>query len=126
MRKFILTMVVAMIGIITIHAESYDYPYLTFETTDGTKTSVSTESIEITLTETTITAGGQTFDLSNLSKMYFSETDVTAVNEVKQVEDVFTNGEIYDLQGRRVERSQMKQGVYIVKTKNGNLKLNVQ
>ena len=126
MRKFILTMVVAMIGIITIHAESYDYPYLTFETTDGTKTSVSTESIEITLTETTITAGGQTFDLSNLSKMYFSETDVTAVNEVKQAEDVFTNGEIYDLQGRRVERSQMKQGVYIVKTKNGNLKLNVQ
>ena len=41
---FLLTM---MGGMLTAHAA--DYPYLTFETADGTKTSVSTESLTISI-----------------------------------------------------------------------------
>ena len=106
---FLLTM---MGGMLT--AEAADYPYLTFEKTDGTKTSVSTESLTISITGTTLTAGNAAFNLADLSKMYFSENDVTAIESVE--EDASWddgNCKYYDLQGREVAPSQMKQGIYI-------------
>ena len=83
-----------------------DYPYLTFETTDGNKVSVSTESLTLTVSGTTLTAGNQSFTLVNLSKMYFSI--------------------IYDLKGNKVSKSQMQKGVYIVKTNKGTFKMTVK
>ncbi len=53
-------------------------PYLTFETTDGAKVSVATEALTLTINGTTLTAGQQTFNLTSLAKMYFSDTDETA------------------------------------------------
>ena len=106
---FLLTM---MGGMLT--AEAADYPYLTFETADGTRTSVSTESLTISITGTTLTAGNAAFNLADLSKMYFSESDVTAIESV--TEDASwddANCKYYDLQGREVAPSQMKQGIYI-------------
>lgn len=106
---FLLTM---MGGMLT--AEAADYPYLTFEKADGSKTSVSTESLTINISGTTLTAGNASFNLADLSKMYFSESDVTAVEAV--LEDASWNDascKYYDLQGREVAPSQMKQGVYI-------------
>lgn len=106
---FLLTM---MGGMLT--AEAADYPYLTFEKADGSKTSVSTESLTINISGTTLTAGNASFNLADLSKMYFSESDVTAVEAVQ--EDASWNDascKYYDLQGREVSPSQMKQGVYI-------------
>lgn len=106
---FLLTM---MGGMLT--AEAADYPYLTFEKADGSKTSVSTESLTINISGTTLTAGNASFNLADLSKMYFSESDVTAVEAVQ--EDASWNDascKYYDLQGREVAPSQMKQGVYI-------------
>lgn len=106
---FLLTM---MGGMLT--AEAADYPYLTFEKADGSKTSVSTESLTINISGTTLTAGNASFNLTDLSKMYFSESDVTAVEAVQ--EDASWNDascKYYDLQGREVSPSQMKQGVYI-------------
>ena len=107
---FLLTM---MGGMLT--AEAADYPYLTFEKTDGTKTSVSTESLTISITGTTLTAGNAAFNLADLSKMYFSESDVTAIESV--AEDASWNDDnckYYDLQGREVSRDQMTHGVYIM------------
>ncbi len=107
---FLLTM---MGGMLT--AEAADYPYLTFEKTDGTKTSVSTESLTISITGTTLTAGNAAFNLADLSKMYFSESDVTAIESV--AEDASWddgNCKYYDLQGREVSRDQMTHGVYIM------------
>ena len=63
-----------LVGALTAQAE--DYTYLTFETTDGAKASVSVASdVTLTISGTTLTVGSQSFTLTNLSKMYFSNTD---------------------------------------------------
>ena len=62
-----------LVGVLAVQAE--EYTYLTFETMDGAKVSVSVEGLTLTISGTTLTAGSQTFTLSNLSKMYFSNSD---------------------------------------------------
>ena len=120
MKKLLLLLAV-MIGSLFAHAEKYIY--LTFETTDGAKISVAASSLNITITGTTLKAGGQSFTLSNLSKMYFSTSDLTtAINTITDKElDKVT--EIFDLNGRKVTKDQMRSGVYIVKSKSGTFKI---
>ena len=74
----------------------------------------------------TMLVGTQSFTLSNLSKMYFSNTDeTTGISEVMRAElDEAT--EIYNLQGHKVSKDQMRRGVYVIKTKQGTFKLNVR
>ena len=111
-----------MIGTLTAHAD--DYTYLTFETTDGAKISVSVSSLTISISGSTLTAGEQSFTLSNLSKMYFSTSDETNATRIEAVTaDWKQVSEIYDLNGRKVTIDQAEKGVYIVKSKNGTFKL---
>ena len=121
--KKILATILMMVGIMT--ASAADYPYLTFETTDGEKISVSVSSLTMTISGTTLTVGSQTFTLTNLNKMYFSTTDestTTGINEIKNVSlDECT--EIYDMNGMKVTRQQMTKGIYIVKTNKGTHKI---
>ncbi len=114
-----------MMGMLSIHAS--DYPYLTFVTTDGGKASVAVSGLSITISGTTLTAGSQSFTLSNLSKMYFSTSDesTTGIDEVLSV-DLNEAAEICDLSGKRVTKDQMRRGVYIVKTNKGTYKVNVK
>ena len=122
-----------MIG--TLPAMAGNYPYLTFELTDGTKVSVSVSSLTLTVNGTTLKAGSQTFTISNLSKMYFSSTDetsgVTAIDELTA--DDFEGKEIYDLNGHKIELQitnyelpKLPRGVYIVKSKNKTCKIVVK
>ena len=113
-----------LIGTLTAHAA--DYAYLTFETTDGEKVSVSASSLTITISGTTLTAGGQSFTLTNLSKMYFSSTDETSGIESLTVEEMNEITEVYDLSGKKVQKDQMRKGVYIVKSKKGTFKIAVK
>ena len=114
-----------LIGGLTAQAE--DYTYLTFETTDGAKASVSVASdVTLSISGTTLTAGTQQFTLSNLSKMYFSTSDeTTGISEVMKA-NLDEATEIYDLQGHKVSKEQMRYGVYIVKTKNRTYKMVVR
>ena len=114
-----------MAGVVTALAD--DYAYLTFETTDGGKTSVSISSLTLTIDGTTLTAGTQQFTLANLSKMYFSATDeTTGISETLNVKnEKFTA--VYDLQGKTVSKDEMRNGqVYIVKTESGTHKIAVK
>ncbi len=116
-----------MIGHLTAYAD--EYAYLTFETADGTKTSVSTQSLSLTISGSTLTAGSKSFALTNLSKMYFSTTDETGTADgIRQVSaDTLDKAmEVYDLQGRKVEKDQLHSGVYIVKTEQGTYKIAVK
>ncbi|MBQ3698571.1 MAG: hypothetical protein II886_01530 [Prevotella sp.] len=111
----------------TLSAKAADYPYLVFVTTDGTSTSVSvSSSLSITISGTTLTAGSRSFTLSNLSKMYFSATEVsTGIKAITQAElDEVTA--VYDLNGKEIGKSQMQKGVYIIKSKNGTYKIAVK
>ena len=122
MKKLLLTL---FAGVITLSVQATDYTYLTFETTDGTKASVSVESLNITISGTTLTAGTETFELSNLKKMYFSATDETTSLEMTMID----SGEIleaYDLQGHQVSKDQMRKGIYVIKAKRGTHKLIVR
>lgn len=124
MKKLVVFLTM-MMGTLAIYAA--DYTYLTFETTDGAKASVSVENMTLTISGTTLTAGSQSFTLSNLSKMYFSTSDetTTGIEEITNAAlDEATD--IYDLQGHKVTKEQMRKGVYIVKTKNRTYKIVVR
>ena len=108
--------------------EGSNFTYLTFETTDGAKASVSvTSDVSLSISGTTLTIGSQSFTLTNLSKMYFSISDetTTGISEVMKA-DLNEATDIYDLQGHKVTKAQMKKGVYIVKTKQGTYKMVVR
>ena len=113
------------IGALTAHADSYTY--LTFETTDGAKISVLASSLTITISGTTLTAGNQSFTLSNLSKMYFSASDETTAIKAISTTEMNEASEVYDLSGRRVSKDQMRSGqVYVIKSKDKNYKVAVK
>ena len=124
MKKLFLLLTV-LVTTLTVQAEGYTY--LTFETTDGAKASVYVENLTLTINGTTLTAGSQQFTLSNLSKMYFSTSDETAtgIEEINSV-SIEEATDIYDLQGHKVSKEQMRKGVYIVKTKSRTYKMVVR
>lgn len=110
----------------TLVAQASDYAYLTFETVDGVKASVSSSSLDIVISGTTLTAGTQSFTLSNLSKMYFTSSDMTTGIKAVAVTELDDASEIYDLNGRKVSKEQLVNGVYVVKSKSGNYKIAVR
>ena len=69
MKKTVLTSL-ALVMALTVQAD--DYPYLTFETVDGTKTSVSSTALTITIQNGKLMAGSTELTLADLSMMYFS------------------------------------------------------
>jgi hypothetical protein len=123
--KIIFLLLTVLVATLTVQAEGYTY--LTFETTDGAKASVAVENLTLTISGTTLTAGSQQFTLSNLSKMYFSISDETAtgIEEINSAAIEEAN-DIYDLQGHKVSKEQMKKGVYIVKTNSRTYKMVVR
>ena len=122
--KKLIVLLLMMIGTLTAHAA--DYTYLTFETTDGAKISVEASSLSITISGTTLTAGSQKFTLSNLSKMYFSTSNETTGIKAISAQELSDATEIYDLNGRKVQKDQLRKGVYVIKTKSGTHKIAVK
>ena len=125
--KKILMLLTMLVGTLTVQAG--DYTYLTFETTDGAKASVSVASdVTLTISGTTLTVGSQSFTLTNLSKMYFSTSDeTTGIETIENGQLTIDNStDIYDLQGHKVTKDQMRKGVYIVKTNSRTYKMVVR
>lgn len=133
MRKFVLLLMVWGSALV---AQAEDYPYLTFEMTDGAKVSVSVESLTLSFNETTLTAGSQTFTIFNLAKMYFTTTSETTTG-IESIDNLSIDrllskdDEVYDLSGKRVmsgtsSNAKLKRGVYIIKTKDGISKIAVK
>ena len=83
MKKIVFLMM-AWMGALMMQADD-NYPYLTFETTDGAKVSVNTESLKLTINGTTLTVGDQQFTLTNLSKMYFSTADESTTTGIDEL-----------------------------------------
>lgn len=125
MKKQIMTMMV-MIASVTAQAENDDYPYLTFETADGAKISISTASLTINIQDGKLMAGSMELTIADLSKMYFSTSDeTTGIKEVNTT-TLDESADIYDLLGRKVTKDQMRRGIYVVKTKSGIRKVRVK
>lgn len=125
--KKIALLFLTLVGALTVQADE-TYPYLTFETTDGAKISVNAESLKLTINGTTLTAGDQQFTITNISKMYFSASDESTTTGMEEITRSTLDDatEIYDLQGRKVTKEQMRTGVYIVKKKDRTCKIVVK
>jgi len=149
MKKFAL-LLLALAGSLRILADGFSY--LTFETTDGEKVSVAVdESLELSISGTTLTVGSNSFTLSNLSKMYFTDADETATG-IESIQNssqssgaggtkfkiqngienyIDDDAEVYDLRGRKFvngksSNRKLPHGVYLVKTKQETYKIVVK
>ena len=123
MKKIVL-LLMTLVGALAVQAED-TYTYLTFETTDGVKASVPVSSLPVTinLDNSTLIIGNQSFVLADLSKMYFStQSETTGIQEINSA-TTDEAADIYDLQGHKVTKAQMKKGVYIVKTNRKTFKI---
>lgn len=88
-------------------AYAVSYPYLTFETTDGAKASFPAEGLEISISGDVLTVKDAAYQISNLSKMYFSESDITSGVAANFATEVTEGSEIYAMSGNRVRKEQM-------------------
>jgi hypothetical protein len=126
MKKVLLTLLVQAVAL-TVQAD--DYPYLTFETADGTKTSVSSTALTITIQNGKLMAGSAELTLADLSMMYFSSTnETTAINAI-ETDDLSLNDAdaIYDLAGRRIPSGvTLSKGIYVIKKGSITRKIQVK
>ena len=110
----------------TMTASATTYKYMVFETNDGTQQSMTANGLKLVYTDGTLTAtngsDSQTFSLSNLNRMFFSNTkqgDDTAIATATADDLNDAETEIYDLSGRRLPQGiQPQKGLYIFKKGN--------
>lgn len=131
MKRILLT-ATCVIGLTT--AKAYDYPYLVFQTVDGTATAVDVNDLTIAVNGSSIVvtngSGTQAFTLSELSKMYFSAT--AGISEVQSDKEQAV--EVYSLSGQSLgtyddlstARQQLERGIYIVKANGKTSKISIQ
>lgn len=127
MKKLILSL--SLLSPLAISATADEYPYITFETFEGAKSSVPvTTDLQFSFANNTLTIANQTFALDNLSMMYFTTTEQSVATSIHTVKQITENAsDIYTLDGRKIIVSQMQKGeTYIVKSNNGTNKLIVK
>ena len=112
-----------------------DYDYLVFTLIDGTTQSIVTTNLSLTFNNGNLTARNETntlvIPLVNLQKMEFSNDGTTVIEEYASFDQnqtlmIDNSAEIYDLQGNRVTKDQMRKGVYIIKQGNKTYKITVR
>ena len=110
----------------TVTTQAADYKYLTIEKKDGTAVSMTAQGLSITYADGSMKAvnGAESasFTLSDLKRMYFSNTkadgDATAI-EATAADWNDAETEIYDLSGRRLPQgTKPARGLYIFKKGN--------
>ena len=125
MKKRLLTM--TMLAALSGQLMADEYGYMVFTLSDGTTQSITASGLSLSFADGSLTAqnGSKTLTLplSNLKTMAFSKDSQSGVDAVTTDDG---DEEIYDLQGHRVTRAQMRKGVYIVKTKNRTYKVSVR
>jgi len=88
MKRFFFTL---MMVVASLSAWAYDYPYLVFQTTDGTTYAVSVESLTLDVSGDQLVVtnddGTLSFPLSELSKMYFSTEATVTIAQAETLPD---------------------------------------
>jgi hypothetical protein len=134
-KKFLFVIIMAvMVGLASMAASTHEFPYLSFLTIDRTVQSIAVNDLTITMGNGTLTASNgnatMTFTLTDLDKMFFSESSGLAQLTADSVEQV----EVFDESGKSVGRfanaigalQALDSGVYVIKGKTFTLKIAVQ
>lgn len=120
-----------------LSVQAADYDYLAFRSNDGTVACLSVSNLKITFSNGLLVAvnseTNQTFSLSDLNKMYFTNSTVTNIVETLPTDsntevEVFTTsgvsmGRFSNLQQAR---QMLSMGVYIVKQSDKIYKIAVK
>lgn len=67
----------------SLSAMAQDFPYLTYETADGIKTSISTTSLQIYVQGSKLMTGSIELTPAVLNKLHFSISDETTLTIIK-------------------------------------------
>ena len=109
------------------HLMADEFGYMVFTLNDGTMKSITASGLTLSFTDGNLSAKSGnnelTIPLNSLKVMAFSKNGVTAIGDTMADDD---SEEIYDLQGHRVTRAEMRKGVYIIKRKNRTYKVNIR
>ena len=115
---------VAILALTTAHAD--DYPYLTFETQDGTTQSVAVSGLTLTIADGNLIAANGTETL--FASEATSIDELTSKLPADGVAEVFTLAGVslgqYD--SLQAVRAALQQGVYIIKVNGQTLKVMVK
>lgn len=119
--------IVILAGVLT--AKAVDYQYLTIEKTDGTTLTLTAVGLSISYSDGNLVATNgtekATLTLIDVTRMYFSNTgEATGIQGT--VADTDGEVEIYDLNGRKISKADMRKGVYIIKRKGKATKIQVK
>lgn len=124
----------------TAHADDYTYPYLVLVSDDGTQTPLAVEQLELTFSDGLLVAknaaGTQSFTLSQLRKMAFSDSPgvVDAINTIDAQSANDGPADIYTVSGIHAgtfehvgdAQAALPKGIYIVKQKDQTYKISVK
>lgn len=136
MKKATIITAILAAGTLTA-AQAADYQYLTIEKNDGTQQSLTAVGLTISYSATAMTAtnGSETttIALSELNRMYFSNTkDATAISDISSLQQD-EEATIYDLSGRQIAEGRLstvkpllRKGVYLVKQQGKTIKIQVK
>lgn len=124
MRKYLFTLLLAAMA---ATAQAEPYSYLSFCTTDGAVASFPVEGLDLAIEGNTLRVGEETLLISNLDRMYFSDTDNTTTGIARvQSSQVDPSATVYDMHGKKVTVKEMTAGVYLVKTQGKTCKMIVR
>lgn len=107
------------------YANDYTYNYLVFTTQDGTEKAIAVENLKLSFVNGQLVVDNgvesQTYSLTSLSKMFFSESTVDGIVETvingNEVVDVFTVTGIWMGKFGNVDdaKKSLQRGVYVLK-----------
>ena len=109
-----------LLALVSLSVQADDFRYMAFQTNDGTIRTITAEGLQLTFDDgkLTATSGDEqvVISLSELSKMYFTDTPVGIEAPVLSQNELDDNAVVYNLQGMCVGRLQAQpKGIYIVK-----------
>ena len=134
--KKILILVLALMTSVMTYADEVNYGYLVFTTQEGTEKSVGVDNLKLTFVNGQIVVDNgvesQTYDLSSLSKMFFSGNAVDGIEETmidaNEEVDVFTVSGIGMGRFNNVDdaKKSLRRGVYIFKQGSKTNKISIK
>lgn len=123
--KNILILILTFTTSLMTYANDYTYNYLVFTTQDGTEKAIAVENLKLSFVDGQLVVDNgvesQTYSLTSLSKMSFSENTVDGIVETvingNEVVDVFTVSGIWMGKFGNVDdaKKSLQRGVYVLK-----------
>lgn len=133
MKKFLIPTMALMLA---MSASAETYPYLSFQTVDGSVVSLKSSNLNLTIEDGKLVVqndeGSNKFVLTDLTRMFFSQSTETAITnlntDVNSTLQVYTTSGVFlgEFDNERSLRRSVPSGIYVVKTNGRTLKMAVK